>query len=81
MEEVVKRKTFLERHSTDDKKLKAVDAILELEIRLSTAEREIAEYRKMLLGASEAYTELVERVDRISPKLILKGDKNWIDVK
>ena len=79
--EEIKRKSFLERHTTEDKKLKAVDAILELEIRLSTAEREIAEYRKMLLGASEAYTELVERLDRISPKLILKGDKDWVDVK
>lgn len=72
---------FINRHKTEDGKLKAVDAILELEMRLSTAEREMVEYRKMLLGASEAYTELVERVNMISPKLILKGDKNLIDIK
>lgn len=81
MEENKKIEGFINRHKTEDGKLKAVDAILELEMRLSTAEREIVEYRKMLLGASEAYTELVERVNIISPKLILKGDKNWIDIK
>lgn len=78
MEENKKIEGFINRHKTEDGRLKAVSAIMELERRLVESERQLEEYRKVFLGMSEAFEEMNKRLDDVAPKtLILPGDNKW----
>lgn len=75
------KKSIIERHTIEVepgvKKLDLVSVILELDARIKTTYSVIDEIKEVIQGQAAWAKETDERLQRIDPKIILKGDKGF----
>jgi len=64
---------LLERHTVTDengnKKINAITALQEIDVRIKTIVLQIQELQEGLMGAATLMKELEERVNKVSPKI------------
>ena len=68
----MENKSLLERHTSEEngvKKINAVTALQELDVRIKTLHLQIQELQEALMGAATLVKELNERIDKIAPKI------------
>jgi t-SNARE complex subunit (syntaxin) len=68
----MENKSLIERHTLGDgstKKINAVTALQEVDVRLRTLHLQVQELQEALMGAATLVKELNERVDKIAPKI------------
>lgn len=70
-------KNIIERNTESDGSFKLGQALLELDARIKTVYSVIDEIKEVLQGQAKWSQETDERLQRIDPKILLKGDKGF----
>jgi hypothetical protein len=68
----MENKSLIERHTMgdgDSKKVNAISAFQEIDVRLKTLHLQVQELQEALMGAATLMKELEERVNKVAPKI------------
>lgn len=68
----MENKSLIERHTVgdgDNRKVNAISAFQEIDVRLKTLFLQIKELQEGLMGAATLMKELEERVNKVAPKI------------
>ena len=68
----MENKSLIERHTVGDgesKKVNAISAFQEIDVRLKTLHLQVQELQEALMGAATLMKELEERVNKVAPKI------------
>lgn len=68
----MENKSLIERHTIGDgegKKVNAISAFQEIDVRLKTLHLQVQELQEALMGAATLMKELEERVNKVAPKI------------
>lgn len=68
----MENKSLIERHTVgdgDSRKVNAISAFQEIDVRLKTLSLQVKELQEGLMGAATLMKELEERVNKVAPKI------------